>query len=364
MLALLLLGCGPVPDDDGIVDLTVQLAPPASGYQIETAPVVIPAYSEREICSVVRMEPLDGETLLWTDTLETLTSDNTHHMNVFIGQFSFLDPFLGEGAAEDALGVPIGQYDCADLSVMESAFPVFPSQRDNQQITLPRGVAAPLIVPALYVFSHHYVNATDTPIRVNAAMNVETVSPDDVDQVASLVFDAIGDLAVPPGADQVVHRTCVMDRDVSVALVSTHTHEWGECAALSVFEDDAVSEQPFFVNKDWETPPILHFEPERFELGAGEGIHYACHFSNDTDRTLVADGTAEGEMCVFAAVLYPARQSVEQVQDVVASGDVAQLLALMQETLGSCPETVDTVSPWDQGATCDAFEQTESNTLR
>ncbi|MCP4808864.1 MAG: hypothetical protein GY913_06425 [Proteobacteria bacterium] len=364
MTLLLALSCATSIEDDGVLDLTITLEPPVSGYQVVTEPFVVEPYSEREICTVVRMEPHDGETLLWTDTLETLVSPDTHHMNVFIGQFSFLDPFVGEGAAENALGVPVGQYDCSELSVMESAFPVFPSQRENQQITLPEGVAAPLMVPALYIFSHHYVNPSDTPVRINAALNVETVESDAVDEVASLVFDAIGDIEVEPFSRQVVHRTCAMDRDVSVALVSTHTHEWGECAALSDFDGESVSDEPFFVNKDWEVPPILHFEPGSFELAAGEGIHYSCHFENDTDRTLVVDGTADGEMCVFAAVVYPATKSVQEVEDIVASGDLAGLVALMDEALGDCPGHADAVTPWDEDTTCEPFEQTESNTLR
>ncbi len=362
MLTLFLFSCGEDPEP-ALLDLTVSLEPPVAGYQIVTEPAVVEAYSEVEICSVVRMEPSGEETLLWTDTLETLVSQDTHHMNVFIGQFSFLDPFMGEGASEDALGVPVGQYDCADLSVMESAFPVFPSQRDSQQITLPEGVAAPLMVPALYVFSHHYVNPTDRPILINAALNIETVPADEVDHVASLVFDAINEIAVAPGSRDVVHRTCVMDRDVSVALVSTHTHEWGECAALSEYTEGEVQEDPFFVNKSWEVPPILHFPQETYEIAAGDGIHYACHFDNDTDYTLTVDGTSEGEMCVFAAVVYPAPQTVSDIEAVIESQDLSGLLTLLDETLGDCPEHAEVTSPWEGDTTCEPYDQTESNTL-
>lgn len=93
----------------------------------------------------------------------------------------------------------------------------------------------------------------------NAALNIETVPAAEGDQVASLVFDAIGEIAVPPGGLQVADRTCVMHRDVSVALVSTHTHGWGECAALPEFVDDQVGDEPFFVDvtrSSRTTPPV------------------------------------------------------------------------------------------------------------
>ena len=358
---LLLLSCAASEPEDPTVDLTVQLDPPAQGAQIVTDPVVIEPYTEREICSVVRLE--GDQKLLWTNRMESLVSEGSHHMNVFIGEFSFLDPFLGDGAAEQALGVPVGQYDCSELPVMEWAFPVFPSQRENQEITFPEGVAAPFLSPGLVIFSHHYVNPTDKPVRINAALNVQTLPTEEVDDVASLVFDAIGGLEIAPGEAQIRHRTCVMEREVSVALVSTHTHEWGECASLSDYDGESVADEPFFVNKDWETPPILHFEPGSFELEAGQGIHYACHYENDTDRTLTDDGTAEGEMCVFAAVVYPATWSVEEVEEVVAGDDYAALLSLMDAALGPCDASVEVSSPWDEGGSCEDYAQTESNTL-
>jgi len=367
MLLSLLLACSnnsPTSETDstgGVVDLTVSLAPPTQGLQVVTEPVLIEPYTEREICSVVRLEA--DQTLLWTDRMESLISPESHHMNVFLGQFSFLDPFLGEGAAEEALGVPVGQYDCDALSMMESAFPVFPSQRENQHITFPDGVAAPLMAPALLIFSHHYVNIRSEPVLINAALNIETLPADEVDHMASLVFDSIGDIAVPPGEQQIVTRTCVMERDVDVALVSTHTHSWADCATLNDFDGQDVAPEPFFVNKYWETPPILHFEPDSFSLSAGQGVHYACHYDNHTDRTLTNDGTADGEMCVFAAVMYPATWSVQQVEDTVASGDLVGLLSLMDEALTACDATVTTTSPWDGGDDCQAYPQTEGNTL-
>ena len=147
---LLFLACSTAEPDDGVIDRTITLDPPTSGYQIVTDPIVVEPFSEVEICSIVQLPPDADEVLVWADRMETLVSPGTHHMNVFMGQFTFLDPFMGDGAAERALGADIGQMPCSELAVMESAFPVFPSQRDNQEITFPEGVAAPLMLPSLF----------------------------------------------------------------------------------------------------------------------------------------------------------------------------------------------------------------------
>lgn len=354
------------PAADSPVDATVQMAAPTQGYQLTTPAYRVPAHTEVDICTIVKLAPHEAEKLVWVNRMESLVSPGTHHMNVLIGQFSFLDGFLGEGASEDALGAEIGQQPCSELSTMEVAFPVFPSQRENQEITFPAGVAAPMPLPLVLVFSHHYVNTTDQAIDINAVLNMETIAGEDVVDVAGLVFDDIGDLEVAPGTQAIVERTCVVERDVSVALVSTHTHEWAECTTLNEYdaETQTVAEAPFFVNKRWDQPPILHFEPGAYALSAGDGIHWACHYTNTTERMLTNDGTADGEMCVFAAVTYPSPWSVEDVEATVDSGDIGALASLLGDALGPCDTTIDTApSPWDGTDVCGPLVQTESNVL-
>ncbi len=387
VLALALLACAtpeePPPSDtaatdgavgeDGVLDRTVDLAPPARGYQAVTEPTVVPPYTEVEICNVVRVDPKGDEKLAWFQNMESLSSTGSHHMNVTIGEFSFLDAFVGEGASEAAIGVPLGAYPCADLEVMTLGVPVFPSQRENQRITLPDGVGAPLPLPLVVVASHHYVNPTDTPVRINTAVNIETVDRSEIEHVGTIVFDAIGGLELAPGTRQSVSRTCVMAADTNIALVSTHTHEWAQCATLNAFDGEAgtVAPDPFFVTREWDRPPILHFDRGEYAVAAGDGIHWACHYDNPTDRTLVDDGTAQGEMCVMAAVTWPAPYTVDEVDEIVESGDLARLIGLLGEVLGGCDTTRDDIAgPWPSRATdlsgeslCDGLVETASNTL-
>jgi hypothetical protein len=369
---LLVLACNNKPaetvEPTDEADTSISLPVPENGYQLVTPVFEVPAFTEEEICTVIRLEPRADEQMYWVNSMESLVTDGTHHMNVLIGEFSFLDAFIGDGAAETALGVPLGQYPCSEIDTMELAYTIFPSQRDNQRITMPPGVAAPMTAPLVAIFSHHYVNAKATPIEISAILNIETIPKEEVTEVAGLVFDDISDLEVPPGTDRVVSRNCVFDRDVNVALVSTHNHEWGECATINHYdgETDSITAEPFFVNKQWEQPPILHFEPETFSIKAGDGVNWSCHFRNDTDRTLINDGTADGEMCVFAAVTYPSPWTVAEVEETIGSGDLAGLVTLMGDVMGPCDSTsAPSTDPWptDDATTCEPFEQTESNVL-
>jgi len=356
--------------EDG--DRTVSLELPEQGYQVVTDPYVVPPNTEVEICTVVRVEPQAGEAFAWINRMESRVSRETHHMNVFMGQFSFLDGYLGDGAAEAALGVTEGTYDCADLSVMESAFPVFPSQLENQQIVFPAGVAVPMPTPMLLIFSHHFVNYHDYPITINAVLNVEQMAASEVEQVAGIVFDGAA-IDIPADSRTTEQRTCVFDRDVSVALVSTHTHEWADCATLHHYEgeSESIEAEPFYANHYWDTPPILHFEPGAYDIAAGNGVHFACHYINDTDRTLIDDGTASGEMCVFAAVTWPLPQTVETVTAVLEGDSLDALLELLGQAMGPCDSVRDDVSgPWSDApgpmsgeSVCNGLPQTLSTTF-
>jgi hypothetical protein len=358
------------PGAPDVVDLTIELALPTSGYQLVTEPMVVEPGTERLLCSVVRVTPEADELLFWVNRMESMSSDDSHHMNVYFGDFSFFEPFLGPEAVTAALGVEPGTYDCDVLDgLMELAVPFFPSQRTNQRITLPEGVAIPMMAPMTLVMEHHYINIGDAPVRINAALNLERTPVEEVDEVASLVFDAIRDLEVPAETQKVESRTCIFDREVEVALVSTHTHQWAQCASINHYDGqaDQVEADPFFVNKYWHVPPILHFERDTFTVAPGNGVHYACHYDNNSTRVLVDDGTAQGEMCVFAAVVYPAPVTVPEVEEVMASGGLTELLAMLEDVVTPCDRQLQTATPWSAAPptedACDGFDQTESNEL-
>ena len=357
-----------------VIDRTVSLGPPPAGaYQVTTPTFEVQPITEVDICTVVHVKPKNGEKYIWVNQMESLVSKGTHHMNVFIGQFSFLDGYLGDGASAAALGVPPGQYPCSELSVMESAFPIFPSQRENQQIQLPKGVGVPMPLPLMLIFSHHYFNITKDVVKMNATLNVQGIPADEVEQVAGLVFDGAA-ISIPGESKKVSQDTCLFNRDVNVALVSTHNHEWTECATLHHYEGDgkSVEKDPFFVNHLWDQPPILHFKPGEFSLKAGQGVHFACHHRNYKKSELTNDGTAQGEMCVFAAVVYPLKWSVPEVAEVLESGQLDKLLTFMDDAMGGCDAKASGLSapfsstpqPLQGGtSTCKGLEQTESNVL-
>ena len=239
---------------------------------------------------------------------------------------------------------------------------------------MPDGVGIPIVAPLVLVLQHHFVNTRPHPVVINAALNIERVDEANVEEAAMLVFDDILDLSVPPGGQRVVQRTCGFDRDVQLALVSTHTHERTDCATLNRYAGSTgeVDAEPFFVNKSWEAPPILHFAENTFLLSEGDGIHWACHIADSRGDGVVNDGTASGEMCVFAAVAYPAPLTKEEIMTTLTSGNLIEVYGILDQVMTSCSSYPEVGSPWPMTEeanmappvdTCEAWSQTESNTL-
>ena len=158
-----------------------------------------------------------------------------------------------------------------------------------------------------------------------------------------------------------------MERDVEIALVSSHNHEWGKCATMNRYDGLSKNRRGIiFVNKLWDRPPILHFYPGQFSLSAGDGVHWACHYQNNTDEVLINDGTATGEMCIFAAVTYPSPWSVSEVEETVNGGELTNLFSLMHDIMGPCDNVLESQQIFEDEQNeleCDAFLQTESNVL-
>lgn len=337
-------------------DLTVKLAPPAFGYQFTSQPRLVAPRSETYTCDIVRIEPKDGEKLVWINELESRSSQHTHHMNVLAGIFSVADAILGPGKSEAMLGHKLGQYDCKDLGDLMSAGlqTVYPSQKEHQKGRFPDGVAVPLVVPLVMIMQHHYINLTDKPVLVNAALNLHRVEEDRVRAIATGFFGS-SRVELAPLIRRIVTKTCQLPRAIDLFAISSHSHERGQCFSIHKYDGQtkSVDPKPFFVNKDWESPPIMFFEQQAWtgyapmSLRSGDGIHWACHYQNPTTRVVTNGEKASDEMCIFVAIGYPSDLTVGAVKRMVAQPSLDAVKELEKALLpcSTVPVTMAT-SPW------------------
>ncbi|MFN0245664.1 MAG: hypothetical protein ACKV2T_02075 [Kofleriaceae bacterium] len=302
-LVVVALGaCG--TDGTGTVD---PLPPPPKGEGIQVAFSATAAPGEEVWkCNVTDL-PNPG--YLEVNHVKSVQNDTMHHMDLM-------------AIALAAPNLAIGEYDCAPLyeeypSLMEDGITIYAAQQAEQQITLPEGVTASLLPKLRVMHEIHFVNPTDEPVELYSKINAYKYEGDLVTTIwGGAVRDT--DITIPANASgHVEWSRCVMNSDVDVMFLSTHTHELARLAEIRRFDGTTTGEL-VYTNDDWHAPPLKDFTAAPMRVPAGQGFEFSCHFDNPKSVPVNWGFLATDEMCQIAIVFTPGETT--RTCEVVESG--------------------------------------------
>lgn len=302
-LAVSILGaCG--TDGTGTPDL---LPPPPEGKGIQLAFTATAAPGEEVWkCNVT---DLPNPRYLEVNHVESVQNDTMHHMDLM-------------AIALAAPELEVGEYDCAPLyeqypGLMENGITIYAAQQAQQEITLPEGVTAELLPKLRVMHEIHFVNPTDEPIDLYSKINAYAYEGTVVQTIwGGAVRDT--DIAIPANAtDHVEWSRCVMNSDVDVLFLSSHTHALGRTAEIHRF-DGATTGDLVYTNTDWHAPPLKDFTATPMHVPAGQGFEFSCHFNNPQAMPVNWGFLSTDEMCQIAIVFTPGETS--RKCEVVESG--------------------------------------------
>lgn len=265
---------------------------PENGFQLRHA-VTAPAGQEVYKCLV---SDLDTKDFTYVNRIESLQTEGMHHMGVFTLALSDID-------------IAKGTYDCDDIwnsnpRLMEEVMSIYASQESAQEVLLPEGIVATLPKKLRVIHEIHYINVTEKDQEVVSIINGYGIPAEDV--VDGIWGEAIRDqkLEIPPQQEHIEWTRCVMNKDVDVIFLASHTHEHGREVIVRTFDGENVGES-IYSNTDWETPYLKHFDAGEMSLKQGEGLEFACRFFNSTDETINYGLSGFDEMCQIAIVFTP-----------------------------------------------------------
>lgn len=282
------------------------LAPPpeGEGFQLSME-TVAPAYSEVWKCEVYPLPTTQTENVNWAEYQQ---NSGTHHMT--------LSSTLG-GAVIDA-----GSYECEDLygdsSLMQDQIMFFGTQGEAEGVMrLPEGVAATFPTNINIIHEVHYVNTTDQDVDIYSRVNAWTIPSEEV--VEGIWGGQVRDenIEIPANSEHTEWSRCVMNEDIEVLFLASHTHELGIEFNIAPFDGKDVGEV-FYTNNDWHDPKIVQYDPP-MAIKAGEGFEWSCTWRNDSDEPVSYGSTSQDEMCNLAIVHMPF--SVTASCDVVETSD-------------------------------------------
>ena len=285
LVTLLAAGCNGASDP---------LPPPADGEGFQMAmDVDSPPATETWKCLIEQIPTTDVMRVHHVTHLQTA---QVHHMDITVLLYS------------GAQTMPPGMYDCGPLyqqfpKLMEEQT-LYAAQSPNGDITLPDGIAA-VVPPGITVmYELHHVNASDKLVHLSSRVNAYVLPPDQpmTGTLGGFTLRARR-LDIPPHSDKTEWAQCVMDSDVDVIFMSSHTHKLGKDVQILKYGGaDAGTE--LFMNNDWQLPLLKNFTPT-YHLAKGEGIELRCHYQNDGDNTVNWGFLSTDEMCNGVLVFTP-----------------------------------------------------------
>lgn len=299
----LTIGCGSSTDDD-------LLPPPAEGTGIQLSYKTVAGPGEEVWKCNVSDLPTTG--FYDVNHVESVQNDAVHHMDLMAIQL----------AAPD---LAPGEYNCADVyaqypKLMDEGILIYASQQAQQEITLPPGTAAELLPKMRVMHEIHFVNSSEEQVDVYSKINAYRYAPEKVEKTiwGGAVRDL--DINVPAGATNHIEWTrCVMNADVDVLFLSSHTHKLAERTVIRPFDGNAnATGEIMYSNTDWHAPPLQDLTATPIHVPAGSGFEFECHYKNSGNTDVHWGFTAADEMCQIALVYTPGETT--RKCEIVASG--------------------------------------------
>ncbi|MCU1282723.1 MAG: hypothetical protein JWM53_6269 [bacterium] len=269
-------------------------------YSITFGPIAVPAGTENTQCIVKRL----GNTApLHVGTVHNLLGDASHHMVVYRVNDTAeqTTPFACKPFQDTVLG---------------NGSPIMISQKSDDLLQMPDGVAYTLDANQMIRIEMHYINATTADVMLTSSTTMTEVT--DFHDEASFFLIGDMDINIPSNSDVTLGPVFLpLDpkyADANFFAVTGHEHQLGtdvQVAVASAAGDDGtmVYDVPNWI---WSEPATVHHDPA-FTIPPGGGFRFSCKWHNpntDSAAPPVRFGeSANDEMCFFWAYYYPSHGS-------------------------------------------------------
>ena len=277
-----------------------QQAPSEGGgteHTVTFGPLDVPPFTERTQCIVVH---LGNATPIHVGQIHNLLGTSSHHMIVY--------------RVNDTTEQP-APFDCqpfADTLNPTHGNPLMISQKKDDLLQLPSGVAFTLDANQMLRIEMHYINATAaTTTLVSSTTMVEL--PDAQFQFeGSFLFVGDTNIHIPAMAAYTLgpkyfHMPSTYANSNFFAITG-HEHQWGKNVQVWTATGDSDPGTPVYQVPGWlwSEPNTITFDPP-FQVPPGGGLKFQCDWANGSANPVAFGESANDEMCFFWAYYYPSQ---------------------------------------------------------
>ncbi|MEZ4369458.1 MAG: hypothetical protein R3B07_01475 [Polyangiaceae bacterium] len=266
-------------------------------FQVGIGPIQVASGDENTQCIVTR---LGNPNPIHVGAIRNVISSSSHHMIVY-----------RTADTEERLT----PFDCTPfvetLDPSKGA-PLMVTQKKDDELRLPDGVAFTLEANQMIRIELHYINTTPNPVEVTATSAFHTMDDSLFQNEADFLFIGSPDINVPAHGTQklgpMFFKMPSQFADSNFFAITGHTHQYGvnmtvDSVASASDPGTAVYDVP---NWAWDEPETVSYDPP-FQVPQGGGFNFTCEWDNTSNSNVGFGESANQEMCFFWSYYYPSK---------------------------------------------------------
>jgi hypothetical protein len=174
--------------------------------------------------------------------------------------------------------------------------PILISQKKDDTLTLPQGVAYTLDANQMIRLEMHYINATTKDVTLQSSSTMIPVGDIDIN--------------IPPQSDAtlgpVFFKVPSQFASVNFFAITGHEHQWGTNVQVWTATNATDKGAPVYQVPDWSwSEPKTVVDDPPFTVPAKGGFKFQCDWFNASSSNVTFGESATQEMCFFWAYYYP-----------------------------------------------------------
>ena len=267
-------------------------------FSVEFGPVKVAPGTENTQCVVLR---LDNPALLHVGQIHNELTDGSHHLIVY--------------RTNDTVEKTT-PFDCqpfSDTLKPEKGSPLMITQKHDEVLTLPKGVAFTLQPKQMIRLEMHYVNFNSVDAEIRAKSTFTAIADAEFKHEADFLFLGNPDIKIPAHSKQTLGPTYLELQKpelagVNVFGITGHTHQWGTNVSVSLADGKDGPDKVLYDVPDWKwSEPATVYQDPPVVIPAGGGFRFSCEWNNTGNTDVKFGESANDEMCFFWAYYYPSK---------------------------------------------------------
>jgi hypothetical protein len=284
--------------DDGGGGGSVDAAPPDAplgSFTVTFGPVTVQSGQENTQCVVKR---LGNPEALRVNQIHNVLGESSHHFIVY------------RTADTVEQTTPFDCQPFTDTLDPSKGSPLMITQKADEVLQLPAGVAFTLDPDQMIRLEMHYINTGDGPVDVTGSATFIPIADADFMYEADFLFIGDPDINIPASSTfslgPIYFQVPAMFAGAKFFGITGHTHQWGTNVTVATSPSETGADTPVYDVQDWnwDEPATVYADPP-FEIPSGGGFRFTCEWNNLSSQAVGFGESANDEMCFFWAYYYP-----------------------------------------------------------